>query len=162
MSYEIHNGANIIDSRDVIDRIVYLAEERTALEEKVQECRDERDALEDAGADNEEALENAADALAEAKDNLACWDDEYGGELVDLSALQSEAENCTSEWRDGASLIRDTYFVEYAQQFAEDIGAIKDDQGWPYDHIDWEAAADALKMDYSSVTFAGVDYRVRN
>jgi len=59
------------------------------------------------------------------------------------------------------SLIRDSHFVEYAQELAADIGAINPDAGWPLYHIDWESAANDLKMDYSIVEFNGVDYWYR-
>jgi antirestriction protein len=49
----------------------------------------------------------------------------------------------------------------YAQDFAEDIGAIDRNAGWPLGCIDWEAAADELKSDYSSIEFDGVTYWVR-
>lgn len=46
-------------------------------------------------------------------------------------------------------LIRDTYFVTYAQDYAEEIGAIGSDAGWPVSFINWEDAAEALRMDYT-------------
>jgi hypothetical protein len=64
-------------------------------------------------------------------------------------------------WEYSASLIRDDYFRTYAQELAEDIGAIDPDAGWPLGHIDWDAAADALRMDYMTVTYLGVEYQVR-
>lgn len=65
------------------------------------------------------------------------------------------------DWEDGATLIRDDYFTVYAQELAEDIGAVDDSHGWPLTHIDWDAAADALKQDYTEVSFLGHDYQVR-
>lgn len=60
------------------------------------------------------------------------------------------------------TLIRDSYFMEYAQQLAEDIGLISDTAtGWPYTCIDWQRAADELQMDYTCVDFAGVHYWYR-
>jgi len=61
----------------------------------------------------------------------------------------------TSEWRHGVTFIADPYFVEYAKELAEDIGAVGRDQQWPFCHIDWEAAADALKMDYTELDIEG-------
>lgn len=55
-------------------------------------------------------------------------------------------------------MILDTYFTEYAEQLADAIGAIDRNAGWPVCHIDWEAAADALKVDYTEVEFGGYTY----
>jgi hypothetical protein len=59
------------------------------------------------------------------------------------------------------TLIRSDSFVEYAEELAEDIGAIDRDAGWPLQYIDWEAAADALRQDYTEVDFDGDTYYVR-
>jgi hypothetical protein len=58
--------------------------------------------------------------------------------------------------------IRDSYFTAYAKELAEDVGYIssKDDR-WPFNCIDWKAAADLLKNDYSSIEIAGVTYWYR-
>ena len=68
------------------------------------------------------------------------------------------------EWRGDwypLTLIRDSYFEEYAKELAEDIGAIAGGVQWPLHHIDWQAAAEALQMDYVPVEFDGVTYWVR-
>ena len=53
-------------------------------------------------------------------------------------------------------LIADDDFEEYARELAEDLGLRVD--GWPNSYIDWERAADALRVDYTSVTYDGTDY----
>lgn len=53
-------------------------------------------------------------------------------------------------------------FEEYAQELAEDIGAIPADSQWPVYCIDWERAARELAMDYSLCRFDGTDYYVRS
>jgi len=75
--------------------------------------------------------------------------------------LAKEAEG-SPDWEHGETLIRDSYFEEYAQELAEDTGMVKGDEGWPLNHIDWEAAADELKNDYFSVDFDGVEYWIRS
>jgi hypothetical protein len=87
---------------------------------------------------------------------------EAGRELRALRELASEAEGYSSEWNDGATLIRDSYFENYARQYADDIGAINADASWPNDCIDWERAARELRMDYTAVEFDGVTYWVRS
>lgn len=116
MTNEITNSEDIIDSRDVIERIAYLSD------------------TDDPGEQEE---------------------------LSSLLSLQEEAEGYSPDWRYGVGLIRDSYFTEYAQQFAEDIGAISNDQSWPNYCIDWEQAARDLQVDYTCVDFDGVEYWVR-
>lgn len=68
------------------------------------------------------------------------------------------------QWRgDGypITLIADEDFEEYAREFAEDIGAISRDASWPLMHIDWSAAADALRAVYSTVEYDGTTYWYR-
>ena len=52
-------------------------------------------------------------------------------------------------------------FVAYAQELAEDIGAIGQDAQWPVYCIDWERAAQELQMDYASVRVNGTTYYFR-
>jgi hypothetical protein len=78
-----------------------------------------------------------------------------------IDAELANAENYTGEWNDGATLIAADYFTEYARQYADDIGAVKDDHGWPLDHMDWDAAARALQQDYTRTTIDGRDYWIR-
>lgn len=59
------------------------------------------------------------------------------------------------------TLIRDDYFEEYSEQLAEELDLVKPDAQWPYTCIDWEAAAEQLKMDYTSCEFEGVTYWYR-
>ena len=85
-------------------------------------------------------------------------DEQY--ELKTLQELVEQCENC-SNWEYGEGLIRGGYFTEYAEQLASDIGAIDSDAQWPLSHIDWEAAAEALKQDYSEVEFDNTIYYIR-
>jgi len=72
-----------------------------------------------------------------------------------------EISGYSADWEYGTTLIRDSYFKEYAQDLAEEIGAIPSDAGWPNTCIDWDQATAELQMDYSSVTLAGIDYWIR-
>lgn len=154
---EITNSQDVIDSRDIIARIEYLEDERTTLADTLDSEQEEWDELtqeEKDEADSNEALVTARDALKE-------WDEsEEGQELKALKELQDQAEGY-SDWTHGATLIRDSYFQTYAEELASDIGAVDKDAAWPTNRIDWEAAADDLKVDYSTVDFDGVDYWVR-
>lgn len=94
-------------------------------------------------------------------------DDELDNDdVTDLRELLSElaGNGGAHQWRGDwypVTLVRDSYFGDYAQQLAEDIGAIPEDFSWPASYIDWDAATDALQMDYTSVEFDGVTYWYR-
>ena len=138
LANRVHNGANLIDSHDVIARIAELESDLQIEQE-----------AEDPNAGFENWLTRVSDHN---------YDD--AAELHALRTLQEQAEGY-SDFRDGELLVRDSYFEQYAQELAEDIGAINRDATWPNNHIDWEAAADALKADYTSVDYDGVEYWIR-
>jgi hypothetical protein len=127
MSHTIDKYQDVMDSRDIIERMVTLQ----AL----------KDAAEDGSMDPMEENETE--------------------ELAMLLALQDEAAGYAPDWEYGATLIRDSYFKEYAQELADDIGAIPNDAAWPLTCIDWDQAARELQQDYTSVEFDGVTYWVR-
>lgn len=83
-------------------------------------------------------------------------------ELATLKALLELLRDSSGDLPDdGVQLIRDSYLTEYAKKLAADIGTINPSASafsWPLNHIDWEAAADELRADYSSVEFGGVTY----
>ena len=141
----ISNTDDVIDSRDVIERIDELTAERDKL----------------IGA-REAVTVDDVDAYNTVVHYLKQWHEDYGTELDDLVALAIEASDYAADWEYGETLIRDTYFQDYAEQLAEDIGAIpSEQQAWPLYCIDWERAARDLQMDYTSVEFDGVTYWIR-
>ena len=100
-------------------------------------------------------------AIAELTDELDAGEDIDTDELDALRALADQGEDC-EDWQYGATLIRDSYFKDYAIELAEDIGAIgTETERWPFTCIDWDQAARELRMDYTSVEFDGVTYWVR-
>lgn len=143
---DINNAQNVLDSRDVIARLEDLQAERANLVETLADANDPT---------------SLAELREEAKANLTEWDEENGAELTALKELAAEGEGC-SDWNHGETLIRDSYFETYAEELAADIGALDPKAGWPLSYIDWEAAADALKMDYTAIDFDGVTYWVRS
>lgn len=101
------------------------------------------------------------------EDGTMGLDDDEIEELANLEALLAECKDAgggDEQW-DGdwypVTLIRESYFKDYAQELADDIGAIKDSAQWPYTCIDWNQAAMELKMDYIGVEFDGVTYFTR-
>ena len=142
------NRDDIIDSRDVTARIEELESDRTALVDAITEASAE---MPDEDPDGKPPVDaTTAEALRD-------WEEENGDELKSLKALADEGEGC-SDWGYGCTLVRDSYFEKYAQEFADDIGAIDRNAKWPLDCIDWEKAARELQMDYTSVDFDGVTY----
>lgn len=111
MAEALNNYTDIIDSRDVIERIAQLND------------------IEERDADDEDELQ----ALLELQEDVG-----HPG------------------WVDGIVLIRDSYFKKYAQELADDLGI--EVPSWPYCHIDWDAAAENLQAEYSSVDFDGETY----
>lgn len=130
---DIDSHQDILDVRDIIER--------------VEELREERDDEDNAEDWSHEDMDGPAELrkLEEMLDDMKG----YGGD-----------EQWEGHWYP-VTLIRCTYFEEYAQELAEDIGAINRDATWPNNCIDWEQAAAELKMDYSSVELDGVTYWYR-
>jgi hypothetical protein len=85
-------------------------------------------------------------------------DEDEKRELADLKAFAEEAEGYVSDWIYGEQLIADHNFEDYAIEMAHDIGAVDKDANWPTRHIDWEAAADELKQDFTSFELRGTTY----
>lgn len=95
------------------------------------------------------------------EDGTMGLDDDEQEELHALKELAEQCERYSGDWKYGATLIRDDYFEEYAQELAEDLGLINGNASWPNNCIDWEQAANDLKYDYTSVDFNGVTYWIR-
>ncbi|MCC6311377.1 MAG: hypothetical protein IT345_10725 [Trueperaceae bacterium] len=88
-------------------------------------------------------------------------DEMENAELAELEAINEEGEGYAPDWTYGEGLIDESYFEAYAQELAEDIGAINRDASWPLSYIYWPAAADALKMDYTGIDIRGRTWYVR-
>lgn len=108
--------------------------------------------------DSRDVIERINDLQCLADDGEATED-----EINDLAILRKleDQGSQSPDWEYGEGLIRRSYFVEYAEQLAYDIGAANEDATWPNCHIDWEAAARSLEMDYFAVDFDGVEYLIR-
>ena len=124
---------DVIDVRDIIERVEELEGEIEAYAERMDDWQ--------ANADNTEELQTLQTILDELKGN--------GGD-----------EQWRGDWYP-VTLIRDAYFRDYAQELAEDIGAVNADASWPNNCIDWKQAARELQMDYSTVEIDGATYWYR-
>ncbi len=113
--------------------------------------------------DSRDVIEAMEAMLEIINDDDATQDDcdEAQTEYDKLKALADGASDYAADWEYGETLIRDSYFQEYAQDLAEDIGAVNSDATWPNNCIDWKQAARELQMDYTAVDFDGVTYWIR-
>lgn len=136
MSRDIRNTDDIIDSRDVIERIEELQAARLDFE------HDDAGNLIGAGP---------------------TWSEEHPDEFAELMALQAlrdDAEGYADDWQYGETLIRESYFVEYCRELVSDIGDLPRELP-SYIVIDWSATSQNLRVDYTEVDFDGVTYLVR-
>ena len=145
MANTISNQDDVIDSRDVIERI-------EELQSTLESYHDDQETT----LSFEFALQDAA--------NFPEHDDEYT-ELQRLLKLQSEAEG-SPDWSHGETLIREDYFTSYIEQLIDDCYELPKEfksGDWPWRHmsIDFEAAANEAKVDYIEADFDGVTYLIR-
>lgn len=83
--------------------------------------------------------------------------EDEAGELEALRQLSLDVP----DWQWERPLVAGDYFEEFAREETDSIHGV-DVTGWPFNHIDWEAAAAALEEDYHQVEFAGQEYWVRS
>ena len=107
-------------------------------------------------------ITSRVEELRESRDELR----EESEELETLESILEELKGCGGDEQWGGdwyplTLIRDSYFEDYAQELAEECGMVNADAKWPNNCIDWEKAARELQWDYSLVEFDGVDYWYR-
>ena len=149
---------DIIDSRDLLAHIAALESDREDLENAVSDAEEQLDNTLGDGEFNGEPLALAKFLLAEWLD-----DDDGGILLAALIVFRDEAENASGEaLKDGAMLVRDSYFEDHARAEAEECCNMSNADHWPFNCIDWEQAAHELQYDYSSCKFDGVTYWVRS
>ena len=150
----MENNEDIIDSRDIISRIEELESE---IDGKIEELKEELAELhsefEETGELDQERVDEIEDELADLSEGKHSSDDEVV-ELAILKELSNEGEDASEDWNDGSTMIRYNYFEDYARELAEDCCDMKAADAWPFTCIDWEKAADELKMDYTEIDFA--------
>lgn len=146
---EVQEGDDIIDSRDVIERIRQLEDERDYIKDQL----DEVEQTEPIDVEKKLKLEQELKDFDE--------DEDLGGQLRKLKKLESECEN-EGDWKYGMTLIADHYFEQHARNEAEELCDMKQASEWPLNCIDWERAARELQHDYSSVEFGETTYWYRS
>ena len=150
---------NTIDTRDLKERKEELEAMRDAVTDAQSELDQHRD-LKPSEDDEEEFTEweEEEESLEETlTDALHEFRNPEKEELEELEELESEI----SDFNHGETMIPVDDFEDYARELAWDLGAIDGNAKWPLNHIDWEAAAEALAQDYTIVSYQGDDYYVR-
>ena len=136
---------DVLDSRDLQERLEELETELEALTEDLEAAEEEND---------EAAVSDAEQAIEE-------WKEENQEEIDALTALKDYCWD--SGWRYGIAFVAEEDFEEYAQELAADLyGEEIRNASWPFDCIDWERAAGALRQDYSSIDYQGTTYLFRS
>lgn len=130
---------NVLDTRDLKAHIDYL-----------ETIRDEADEANDPDSDL---------TATERQDAWDAWNDVVLEHTM-LSDFWDEYSD--SEWEYGCAMVNENYFTEYAEEMAGDLyGSQLVDAVWPFNHIDWDEAADALKNDFHEVELDGTTFYVR-
>lgn len=136
-----YGGSRVANDLDLTDDIINTDDITARIEEIEDSTDDAHDpAWREANPDDAAELDKLYAILSDLS---------YGGDV---------------QWRGdwyGSGLIRDSYFEDHARELADDIGAVKADETWPNNFIDWEAAAEALKQDYTEVEIDGTTYYYR-
>ena len=143
MTTEISNSEDCLDVCNIIERF-------EELESSHDDFKDNFDLKDYQGEENSEKK----------------WEDWEDSE--EFSLLKELLEDLCGnggdhQWRGDwypVTLIRDTYFVDYCEEFVKDIGDMPQETP-SYIEIDWEKTADNLRVDYNSVDFDGVEYWYR-
>jgi hypothetical protein len=138
--------------------------------------------LESEHEDIAHAIEEARCVLDDAKRALSKSDSPLVSLEADVAAAESSLDaalNGEYEWSGydewyslGMSIddirsyedkqgIHSDDFEDYARDLHEDLHGRNSTESWPHNCIDWEAAAEQLKGDFSVFEYDGQDYYVR-
>lgn len=149
-----------------MSRIRYL--DIDELNDRLSELEDLEEALENAQSEYDDCrsgdspeLDGLREKLDEAESNFS---ESERNELKALRELRDEVGSDGGKIStDGGPFIHCDDFEEYAQELAEETGAIDraNVNEWPFRCIDWSQAAKELESDYSVLTYGGEDYYYR-
>lgn len=146
------NTDDVIDSRDIIERIEELQSDRLALKQALEEA--EAALLEDDTEENQLAVD-------EARDDLTAWDNSHDAEeLKTLEKLAEDVQEFNTDWEYCVTLIHESYFTEYTKETVTDSGYIsKDFPDWIA--VDWDKTAENVKRYYAEIDFDGETYFIQ-
>jgi len=148
----ISNKDDVIDSRDVIERIEELALTQIQVFNEQQSIEGDDDMCIEEDDYNNNHFRN--------------WLKEGEGididrdELILLLELQDQCEEL-SDWEHGETLVHADYWVDYVYDLLRECGDLPKEIPH-YIKIDWEATANNIEQDYMRVDFGGEEYLIRN
>jgi predicted nuclease with TOPRIM domain len=140
----------------------YPSDDIVEADEVIREANSVRDDIEDLIAEKDDLEEEQLELDEEAEDydeqysELETQKDDLDIQIEDLKNENLELIEFADEVVAGTTLINDDFFVKYAEQMADEFGV--DPATWPGNCIDWEAAADQLKADYSVLEWDGYTF----
>lgn len=153
---EIDNNTDILDSREIQERLDYLTDEiQSALESS---GRDETDFSTLAEDHTPEDLERIIDRLI----NRELLESSVWDEWSIIRETFDGVKDC-SEWKFGMTFLRESYVDEdWAENECKGMGLIPNDLPFFIEsNIDWDGVKDDLLQDYTSLDFDGVKYYYR-
>lgn len=109
-------------------------------------------------------IQDRIDELVADIADLVSASEDFEEENEELAALEEfKSLFNADEWSDGTTIIAESHFTEYAEEYAKDVGLINGEtENWPVTAIDWEQAASDLQQDYTSYEFNGETYWSRD
>jgi len=158
MSWSI--GDDVIDSRDIIERLEELRDEKSDLEFAITEAQEAYDNEDDEEETSPERYAELEADIETAKSALREWEDDNASELTALEEFEKNFSGY-GDWSGGDTLIEDDHFTDFAQQLAQDCCEMPANLTWPLNCIDWEQAANELKYDYMCADIGGWTYWMR-
>ena len=179
---DVNSNEDIMDSRDVIEAVEELEDDIKFNESELEDAVNELDRLEeeleeinvqiddDDGSDKDVLLEieTARDEHETAITHQVNTVDELRSDISDiedeLKPIKNFAEDGEGygDWENGETLIRESYFVDYAKELVQDIGDLPQElPAYIENNIDWDGVANDLLIDYTSLDFEGETYYMR-
>lgn len=166
MAESVDLSADYIDIREVIERFEELEDLTVSDEDRalLTGTYEEGDlTLEDVEDDDLGRLSQVDMYTPDFKEASI---QEEASEYTELKELLGDLSGSggDEQWRGNwypITLIQDSAFEDHARELAADVGAIADDVKWPCNCIDWERAADELKVDYTACDINGETYYYR-
>lgn len=159
----------VIDVRDIIERVEELEDELEPLIDAVSEAAEARAGLDESADTLEimdgvtrtrESLETAHHAAMQEESQ---WRTDNGEELRGLLSILEDLKGYggDEQWRGDwypVTLISESYFTDYTEELVSDCYDLKLPN---FVHVDWEATAKDVKVDYSTVEIDDVTFFYR-
>ena len=133
---EFTNNLEQFDSRDMNDRI-------NNLEEEIEEIEYE--------------IEDDVFESEEEKNSLQSYLNEITEEFDTLNSVKEEWGHDPS-FEDGILFVREDCFSDYTETLVYDYVIYDELPCWISAHIDWQAVADEILVDYQSIELNGTTY----